>query len=53
MLVKNWMSREVVTINVNNSMVDATRKLKEHHISMLPVMKKDKLVGIGNGYSKL
>ena len=46
MLVKNWMSKEVKTINVNNSMVDATRKLKEHHISMLPVMKKDKLVGI-------
>ena len=46
MLVKNWMSKEVVTINVNNSMVDATRKLKEHHINMLPVMKKNKLVGI-------
>jgi len=46
MLVRNWMSKEVITINVNNSMMDATRKLKEHNISMLPVMKKDKLVGI-------
>lgn len=46
MLVRNWMSKGVITIDVNNSMVDATRKLKEHHISMLPVMKKDKLVGI-------
>ncbi len=46
MLVRNWMSKGVITINVNNSMVDATRKLKEHHISMLPVMKNDKLVGI-------
>lgn len=46
MLVRNWMSKGVTTIDVNNSMVDATRKLKEHHISMLPVMKKDKLVGI-------
>ncbi len=46
MLVRNWMSKEVITINVNNSMVDATRKLKEHNISMLPVMKKDKLVGV-------
>jgi acetoin utilization protein AcuB len=27
-------------------MMDATGKLKEHNISMLPVMKKDKLVGI-------
>ena len=46
MLVRNWMSKGVVTINVNNSMMDATRKLKEHHINMLPVMKKDKQVGI-------
>ena len=46
MLVRNWMSKGVITINVNNSMIDATRKLKEHHINMLPVMKKDKLVGI-------
>ncbi|MCF8131188.1 MAG: CBS and ACT domain-containing protein [Deltaproteobacteria bacterium] len=46
MLVRNWMSKGVVTIDVNNSMMEAIRKLKEHHISMLPVMKKDKLVGI-------
>jgi acetoin utilization protein AcuB len=46
MLVKNWMSKEVVTIDINNSMMDATRKLREHHIGMLPVMKKGKLVGI-------
>lgn len=37
MLVKNWMSKGAVTINVNNSMVEATKKLKEHNISMLPV----------------
>jgi len=46
MLVRNWMSKGVVTINVNNSMMDATRKLKEQHINMLPVMKKENLVGI-------
>jgi acetoin utilization protein AcuB len=46
MLVRNWMSKGVVTINVNNSMMDATRKLKEHHINMLPVMKKENLAGI-------
>lgn len=46
MLVRNWMNKEVITIDANNSMVDATQKLKERHISMLPVMKKDKLVGI-------
>jgi acetoin utilization protein AcuB len=46
MLVKNWMSKEVITIDVNNSMMDATKKLKEHDIRMLPVMKKGKLAGV-------
>lgn len=46
MLVKNWMSKEVITVNVNDSMQDAITLLKEHDIRMLPVMKKGKLVGI-------
>jgi acetoin utilization protein AcuB len=46
MLVKNWMSKEVITIDVNNSMMDATEKLREHDIRMLPVMKKGKLAGV-------
>jgi len=40
------MSKEVVTIDVNDSMVDATRKLRDHRISSLPVTKKGELVGI-------
>jgi acetoin utilization protein AcuB len=46
MLVKNWMSKEVITIDVNDSMMNATKKLREHDIRMLPVMKKGKLVGV-------
>ena len=46
MLVRNWMSQLVITVDVNDSMMDATKKLKEHAIRMLPVMKKGKLVGI-------
>ena len=46
MLVKNWMSKNVVTIDVNDSMQHAMRLLKEHDIRMLPVMRKGKLVGI-------
>jgi len=46
MLVKNWMSKNVVTIDANDAMQDAMRVLKEHGIRMLPVMKKGKLVGI-------
>jgi acetoin utilization protein AcuB len=46
MLVKNWMSKNVITIEVNDSMHDAMKLLKENDIRMLPVMKKNKLVGI-------
>lgn len=46
MLVKNWMSKGVITVDVDDSMSDATRIIKEHNISMLPVMKKGKLVGV-------
>jgi acetoin utilization protein AcuB len=40
------MSKNVVTIDVNDSMQDAIKQLKENSIHMLPVMKKGKLVGI-------
>ncbi len=46
MLVKNWMSKNVITINVDDSMQEAVNSLKQHDIRMLPVMKKGKLVGI-------
>jgi acetoin utilization protein AcuB len=46
MLVKNWMSKNVITVDINDSMEGAMKHLKEHDIRMLPVMKKGKLVGI-------
>lgn len=46
MLVQNWMSKNVITVDVEESMEDAIKLLKKHDIKMLPVMKKGKLVGI-------
>jgi acetoin utilization protein AcuB len=46
MLVKNWMSERVITIDAKDSMQDAIKLLKEYKIRMLPVMKKGKLVGV-------
>lgn len=46
MLVKNWMSKGVITVNEDVSMSEATKILKENNIGMLPVMKKGKLVGV-------
>jgi len=30
MLVKNWMSKNVITVDINDSMQDAMKSLKEH-----------------------
>jgi acetoin utilization protein AcuB len=46
MLVQNWMSKNVITIEVEESMEDAIKLLKKHDIKMLPVMKKGKLAGV-------
>ena len=46
MLVKNWMSKKVATVHVNDTMQDAVKLLREHDIRMLPVMEQGELVGI-------
>ena len=46
MLVKHWMSKQIITIDANDSMNNATHLLKKHSIKMLPVMEQGKLVGI-------
>jgi acetoin utilization protein AcuB len=46
MLVKDWMSKAVITVDEDDSMQDAARLFKEHNIRMLPVMKKGKVAGI-------
>ena len=46
MLVKNWMSKDVITVDVNDAMNYAAKLLKENNIRGLPVMKNGKLVGV-------
>lgn len=46
MLVRNWMSRNVVTIDEDGSMQDAMQLMKKHNIRMLPVLKNGALVGV-------
>ena len=46
MLAKNWMSKNVITIGANESLLDAIKLLQQNDIGRLPVMKKGKLVGI-------
>jgi acetoin utilization protein AcuB len=46
MLVRDWMSKTVITVDINDSMQDAMKIMRENAVPMLPVMKKGKLVGI-------
>lgn len=46
MLVKNWMSRPVITINPRASMQMARDLMQKHHIRSLPVLAQDKLIGL-------
>jgi len=46
MLVKNWMSKEVITVDADDSMQNAIYILQEQNIKILPVMDDATLVGI-------
>ncbi|MBW1779418.1 MAG: CBS domain-containing protein [Deltaproteobacteria bacterium] len=46
MLVKNWMSKDVITVDANDSMAHASQLMKENHIRGLPVMNNGKLAGV-------
>jgi acetoin utilization protein AcuB len=46
MLVKDWMTKVAATLDVDDSMQDASRLMKEKEVRMLPVMSKGKLVGV-------
>lgn len=46
MLVKNWMNSDFVTVEIDDSMQEAIRLLKENPVELLPVMNKRELVGV-------
>jgi acetoin utilization protein AcuB len=46
MLVKHWMSENVVTIDEDASIMKASKLMKHHGFQHLPVLKKGRLTGI-------
>lgn len=46
MLVKHWMSENVVTIDEDVSIMKASKLMKQRGFQHLPVLKKDRLTGI-------
>jgi len=45
-LVEDFMTRDVVTIDGDASILEALRLMKKHRYSQLPVVKEGKLVGV-------
>lgn len=46
MLIKNWMSRPVVTVSARASMQMARDLMEKHKIRSLPVVRQDKVIGL-------
>jgi acetoin utilization protein AcuB len=46
MLVKYWMNKGVIPIDVASSMQDAIALMKEKQVALLPVLKRGSLVGV-------
>jgi acetoin utilization protein AcuB len=46
MLIKDWMTTNVLTVDENTSLMRATRIMKENNIRRLPVVSHGKLIGI-------
>ncbi|MFH1623982.1 MAG: CBS and ACT domain-containing protein [Pseudomonadota bacterium] len=46
MLVKNWMSKSMITVDLDDSMKAAMQLMEDYNIRRIPVLKEDKLVGI-------
>ncbi|KAA0259431.1 CBS domain-containing protein [Deferribacter autotrophicus] len=46
MFVKDWMKKDVVVVNKNDTILDALHLMREHGFRRLPVLDGEKLVGI-------
>jgi acetoin utilization protein AcuB len=46
MLVKDWMSKDLMTVEANDSLLTASNIMRKRNIRLLPVMEKGKLVGV-------
>ncbi len=46
MKIKHWMTQNPITVKPDTTLVDAGRLMKEHNIRRLPVVDREKVVGI-------
>jgi len=46
MFVKDWMTTDVITINPDDTVLDALHAMRENKLRRIPVVENKKLVGI-------
>lgn len=46
MFIKDWMRKELITVNYNDTILDALHLMRDNKIRRLPVLKEGKLAGI-------
>lgn len=46
LLVKDWMTSKIITVDIHTSLPDAHKLMQSHKIRRLPVMDGDQVVGI-------
>jgi acetoin utilization protein AcuB len=46
MFIKDWMKKDLITVEESDTVLDAMHLMRENRIRRLPVLKKGKLVGI-------
>jgi CBS domain-containing protein len=46
LLVKDWMTRKVITVDIHTALPDAHKLMRSHKIRRLPVLDGDTVVGI-------
>jgi len=46
MLIKDWMTKNVITVNVNDSLQHAIDTMIDNQVSILPVLEEGRIVGI-------
>ncbi|UOD34439.1 CBS domain-containing protein [Deferribacteraceae bacterium V6Fe1] len=46
MFIKDWMKKDLITVEYDDTVLDALHLMREHKIRRLPVLRRGKLVGI-------
>ena len=46
MLIREWMTKDVITVTPDTSMLKASKLMKDHNIRRLPVLDGKHVVGI-------